>query len=382
MLNKQNTINSQLVITSYGLESVAGNQDFALFGAVAARLSCAAEDANHVVASPSGKGFDAALTAAMPKFSVFGPTDRLQLSLEGAISHAAEFLLNSKLEQKKHLILIVLPAERCNFIDKKEWQKSIQAELEQFSDLHFSFLKSDANVVKHLQIVSEKLNSNEFNSVLFAASDSLLDQLTIDILNEQKRLCSAALSDGLIPGEAAACVVIQKMDAKLDPRSQHVRAIIKGLAHVDEPNTGKADKKSLAGLGLAIKLASENAGQHPDNIDCVVRTGVTERRSAMEWLQTTNTVWPNTLPEQLRVAYQIGELDEPPKLKPRKMPEELDVSLALGEIGAASIPLGLVLACARFDFQYPSVNNCLVFEANDNPFRGAIFLDNPNAGYP
>ncbi len=379
MLNKQNTNNSQLVITGYGLESIAGNQDVGLLGAVAGRFSGAAEDANFAVSSPSGDGFSAALTAPMTKLSILEPNDRLLLSLEAALIQAAEHLVNNQLEQKKHLILIVLPAtSRSEFVDVKAWQKSIKTELPQFTDLHFAFLKSEVNVVQHLQRACEKLTSNEFDSILFAGSDSLLDQLTLDALIENRRLCSALQSDGVIPGEAAACVVLQKMD----PANQQVRAVIKGLAHVAEPNTGQADKKHLPGLALAIQSAAAMAGHHTDTIDCVVRTGATERRVAMEWLQTTNTVWPNMLPEQQRIAYQIGELDEPPKLKPRKMPKELDVSLALGEIGAASIPLGLVLACARFDFNYPVVNNCLVFEVNDYPFRGAVFLDNPQTEYP
>jgi hypothetical protein len=46
------------------------------------------------------------------------------------------------------------------------------------------------------------------------------------------------------------------------------------------------------------------------------------------------------------------------------------------------VPLSLVLACARFNFDHPMVNNCLIFEANEFPFRGAIFLENPQAESP
>lgn len=378
MLTNQNNNSTQLAITAYGLETVAGNQDFALFGAIAARLCSASEDSKHPVPSPSGEGFDSALTAPIPALTDLEPDDRMLICLTSAIGNAAQHLLDTNLEQKRHLVLIVLPADetkRSQFIDTKLWQESIKNELDSFSDLHFAFLKSDANVVKHIQSVCAKLSDNKLESILFAGSDSLLDQLTLDDLIENRRLCSAALSDGVVPGEAAACVIIQSVDVS----SKHNRAIIKGLSHADEPNSGKADQKLLVGLGKAIKGAATMAGQHTDTIDCVVRHGVTERRTALEWLQTTNAIWPNKLPEQLRVAYQVGELDEPPKLKPRKMPEELDVSLSIGEVGAASIPLGLVLACARFDFNFPSVKNCLVFEANDYPFRGVIMLENPQA---
>jgi len=37
-----------------------------------------------------------------------------------------------------------------------------------------------------------------------------------------------------------------------------------------------------------------------------------------------------------------------------------------------------VLGCARFNFKHPVVNNCLILEANEFPFRGAILLENPD----
>jgi hypothetical protein len=74
------------------------------------------------------------------------------------------------------------------------------------------------------------------------------------------------------------------------------------------------------------------AGQHPNDIDCVIRNSTTEQHNSLEWLQTTNAIWPNKVSEQQRVAFQAGELDEPPKPKQRKMPEELSTSTTLGEI--------------------------------------------------
>jgi 3-oxoacyl-[acyl-carrier-protein] synthase-1 len=59
------------------------------------------------------------------------------------------------------------------------------------------------------------------------------------------------------------------------------------------------------------------------------------------------------------------------------MPEELFTGISLGEVGAATIPISLVLGCARFDFNYPQVKNCLIMEANEFLHRGAILLENP-----
>jgi 3-oxoacyl-[acyl-carrier-protein] synthase-1 len=378
---KQNNTDSQLAITAYGLKAVTGDQDFALYGAVATSLSAAAEDSNQEVPSPVGDGFDPALTAPMPIFEDLDPDTRILLGLAEVIIKASQHLIEKHLEDRKHLVLIVLPAEaytRNQFIDTKEWQEIIKNELTEFSDLHFYFLKADANVVKHVQGACAKLNENEVESIIFAGSDSLLDQLTINELVENNKLCSNTISNGVIPGEAAASVVIQKITNK----SEQPRAILKALSNSPEPNSGKAHINKMTGLTKVIQTVSQMAGKIPDDIDCVIRNNTTEQQSAYEWYQTTQSIWPNKLAEQDRVAYQLGEITEPPKLKARKMPEELLTSATLGDVGAASIPLSLVVACARFNFDHPVVNNCLICEANEFPFRGAILLENPVANSP
>ncbi len=375
---KQTNTDSQLAITAYGLKAVTGDQDFALFGAVATSLSAATEDSGQEVPSPSGEGFDPALTAPMPIYEDFDPDARILLGLAEVVIKAAQHLLEKHLEDKKHLILIVIPAEahvRHQFIDTNEWQEIIKDEMTEFSDLNFYFLKADANVIKHVQGACNKLNDNEIESIIFAGSDSLLDQLTINELIDKNKLCSNTISDGVIPGEAAASVVIQKINSN----SEQPRAILKALFNTPEPHSGKAESNKMTGLTKAIQTVTQIAGKIPDDIHCIVRNNTSEQQYAFEWYQTTQTIWPNKLPEQERIAYQLGELTEPPKLKPRKMPEELLTSTTLGDVGAASVPLSMVLACARFNFNYPVVNNCLVCETNEFPFRGVILLENPVA---
>jgi len=120
----------------------------------------------------------------------------------------------------------------------------------------------------------------------------------------------------------------------------------------------------MDGLSNTIQKVTQMPKYHPDNIGCVIHRHSTEQHFELEWYQTTQLLWPNKLPEKDRVAYHVGELDEPPKLKARKLPEELSTALTLGEIVAASIPLSLVLAKALFNFDYPMVKNCLRCRVN------------------
>jgi len=377
MADTQNFTDTQLAITAYGLKTVTGDQDFALFGAIAANLTASSEDAFQEVPSRiKENSYDPALTAPISELEDFEPDIRMLLSLQSVLTDATEYLLDKKLEEKKHIVLIVLPAStfaRSQFINTDEWKEHLIEEFEEFSDLHFHFLKADENVTKHLQSACAALNEAKVESIIFVGIDSLVDQLTYQELIEQDRLCSSTITDGVIPGEAAASIVIQNVDVKKDKPL----AIIKGLTNIEEPNSGKAHSSKLTGLAQVIQSAAQIAGQVPDTIDCIVRNSTSERQTTLEWYQTTNTVWPNKLSEQESLAFQLGEVDEPPKPKPRKMPEELSTGQTLGEIGAASIPMSLVLACARFNFNHPAINNCLICEANEFPFRGAIFLENP-----
>ncbi len=376
--NKQKAPESHLAVTAYGIQAVTGNRDFALFGAVATMLTASSESSSHEVPSRSKENsYDPALTAAMPDFEDFDPHNKMLLSLLNAIIDSTEHLIDKKLQDEKHLLLIVIPASifgRSEIVDTKEWQESIAEELSDFSDLHFHFLKADDNVTKHLQSACAALTEGKVESVIFAGADSLLDTISCEELLLQNRLRSNTIADGIIPGEAAASVIIQKIN-----HPQQTRAIIKGLSFTDEPNSGKAHTSKMTGLSTVIQSTAQMAQQQPDDIDCVIRNHSSEQHYSFEWYQTTQSIWPNKLPEQERVAFQMGELDEPPKIEPRKMPEELFTSVTLGEIGAASMPLSIILACARFDFNYPTVKNCLVCEVTEFPTRGAIFLENPRA---
>jgi len=377
MLAKQHNTDSQLAITAYGVKATTGNTDFALFGAIATMLSSATEDSRIEVPSAADNGFDPARTAPIPTLADLEPNERMLGCLLSVVVDAVAQLSEHSLKDKKHLLLIVLPAttyERSKTIDKKQWQDDINKELAGFTDLHIHFIHADSNVTKQLQTACAALNDGKLDSVIFAGTDSLLDQVTCHDLITTKRICSTGNAGSVIPGEAAACVVIQKVGQN----NKQTRALITGITYTAEPNSGEADKTKLTGLSTVIQNVTQMAGQQPDNIDCLVLNGTNTPLMALELYQTTQTVWPNSLSEQQRVAFQQGEIEQP-KLKARNMPEQLDPNISLGEIGAAILPLELVLGCARFDFNYPQVKHCLICDVSEFPFRGAILLSSPHA---
>lgn len=108
------------------------------------------------------------------------------------------------------------------------------------------------------------------HAVLVAGVDSLLNTADINALLAQGRLLTSANSDGFIPGEAAACVLVTRLDAvaprAVDPQGgQHPRAPVLRVAGVgrdNEPDCLSAGKPSRGkGLALAIQQALAQAAQ-------------------------------------------------------------------------------------------------------------------------
>ena len=73
---------------------------------------------------------------------------------------------------------------------------------------------------------------------------------------------------------------------------------------------------------------------------------------------------------------QKGEVEAP---QPLDVPEpaHLQPNLCIGELGIAALAVHLIVAIGRFGFRYPPVSHCLVVEAGEAPWRGALVLTNP-----
>jgi len=375
-----NQVNSQhkIAITNYGLKCISGNTDFALFGAVAGNLVCSKEDPIFEAPTQFGEPTAPIISCPIPelenitevtermfeclRYTLLDTLDRLQEN------KPASFTINDKI-----LIYIITPdtsTDRGILLSKKQWLADLYESHTDFSQCKFHFNQSNISVAKHLQIASEQLLKNQFDVVLLCGVDSMFDEATCEQLGINRRLQTTKNADGIILGEAAACVVLERYS------NYPARAIIAAISSHTEQYAGKPHLHSLVGQRNAISECTQKSNIQIDDIDVIIHTTAGERATPMEWYQATQALWPNKLPEAQRVAYQLGEIDRP-VLKPRKMPEELNMGLTVGDVGAASVVMGLILACARFEFNYPNVNNCLINEANDYPFRSAIVLLNP-----
>jgi len=110
-----------------------------------------------------------------------------------------------------------------------------------------------AVALKHARAL---LQERKVKQVLIAATDSLLVEPTLDHFEENDRLLTSQNSNGFIPGEAGAALVVETVHARPEPQ-----LICHGLgfgvekAHVDSEEPLRAD-----GLTAAIKESLGDAG--------------------------------------------------------------------------------------------------------------------------
>ncbi|HYO51761.1 hypothetical protein [Archangium sp.] len=110
-----------------------------------------------------------------------------------------------------------------------------------------------------LRLAQELLGERRVSACLVCAVDSLLNAQTLLWLQQKQRLKTARNSDGIIPGEAAACVWVEDHPAPRRP----VLVTVRGLGLAREP-APLLSEEPLRGVGLAqaARAALEEAGLH------------------------------------------------------------------------------------------------------------------------
>lgn len=123
-----------------------------------------------------------------------------------------------------------------------------------------SFTRSGSpGLVEALFRARELLSSTAIPAVLVAGADSFLNPGDINDALSDERLLTSGCSDGFIPGEAAACLLVTRGPGK-DARSAGALTIT-GLGSADESETRQADLCSRGvGLASAIRKALDEAG--------------------------------------------------------------------------------------------------------------------------
>ena len=372
---------NNIAIVGMGLNCVAGREPVALFGAVGAHLGFTRPDPVLEAPSLTGDGVECIMTCAMPELDDEDPNDRMLTCMLPALSDVIESAQLYTESRENILVYLVVPgaeSARGQCLQIEDWYAILSDTLEELGDVEIRIKGTSQSVSEHLMFVTEGLQDDMWDTVIFGAVDSLVDELTCLELGKQQRIQTVDTNDGVIPGEAAGFIALERKD-KIRKIADLPFAWLKGISVEEEPNAALADQRRLKGLSSAIKAVLRVCDIGEEKIAALTLAMGTEQQAMLEWYQTENTLWPYVASEQERLALQMGEVDtiDP---SPPVIPEILNLHLSLGDIGVASMPVAMILACARFDFDYPICKRHFVLEAGDSPVRGVIYLKHPTNG--
>ncbi len=359
------------LITGIGLSCIAGDQPFALLGAVGAGLSGARPNPVLQVPVPGQKGEQPVMSAPVADLDgIDHPAERMAILSGLALARAAESLADD-MDGEKVLVVTLLPGQdtaRGAETRIDELEEVFRGQVPQLNSAVFRFVDRATGSTRPLIEVCRELACGAWQAVLFGGVDSLVDTVSCTELALAGRIMTAGGAEGMVPGEGAAYLVLQPGESE----TSEALARIAGAFQAEEPHSGQADCQKMTGLASAMEQALGQGNLSANSLCGVVLPFGADTAGSLEWHQASLKLWPagaGDPPEQAR---------QPSGQESHR--EEMPLHVALGETGAAAFPLSLALACARFEFAHPKLNSMLVCDAGDSPLRGAVLLQTGKKG--
>lgn len=362
---------TEAVIIASGLYCAAGDQAFALLGAVGGGLTLCRPDEGPPVPMPGEKGHGGFLSCP----AIDAPRRaglRMGELLRRALARLFRELPAENLHEPLELHLLVPPAQAParGALAAAEWERLLRGVPGFPGHARIQVTAAEEGSVPVLAEALETLGQTG-GTLLLGAVDSWFDDHLLASLAMAGDLFTENRHAGRIPGEAAAFVALQ-------PRGMadggKALARLRALAVEAEPEAGRPDETVLCGLARAIERVAQHAGRQPSDIDCLVAGLALDPRRQVEWQQAENRLWPVRLDEARREAMQAGELDAPqPDTGPER--EILDPAAVLGDTGVAETLLGLILAVERFSFAWPRQSAVVVTELGEQAARAALWVE-------
>lgn len=206
-----------------------------------------------------------------------------------------------------------------------------------------------------LPAVLGELATRQIDAVLLGGVHSDYDPDTIGALDAAGRIFSPENLDALIPGEAAAFVLLTRDDVArrlgLAPQAR-LRATGSALERATPSNDASAFEAQ--GLTAAVREATDDLAEG-ERVGWSITDHTFEMRRLYEWqaMQTrTHQRWGEPL-----------QIDSPAQ--------------RIGHLGAAALPLSIVLACEAWRRGYAPAPLALAFAGSDAGERGALLLAAP-----
>jgi 3-oxoacyl-[acyl-carrier-protein] synthase-1 len=257
---------------------------------------------------------------------------------------------NRKIEPRATpLVLCVSEQSRSGRIleDNNQFFLDLQGELRlEFHPKSRVIAMGHVSIVVALKHARDLFAQQRVKHVLIAATDSFLVAPTLAAYEEKERLLTSNNSNGFIPGEAGAALVVEPVY-----RNEQPQLICLGLgfgtekAHVDSEQPLRAD-----GLVAAIKDSLADSGCDMGDLDFRI-TDISGEQ------------------------YQFKEASLALSRILRKRKEEFDIwhpADCIGEVGAAMGPVMLAVLKTASEKRYSKGNRILAHLGNDDGKRSAM----------
>lgn len=370
-----------LAITGLGVACHAGDQPYALISSVLGQMSAGQLSDKHKIKQNDGS-YAVPRMAYVEEMADEKDRDRMYALATVALKNVlAQLSANVSLD--KTLVLLITETSlitRFKKIDTLHFKNYLTEKNSNLSSSVFRILQNDAiSSASAVRTAIAELNEGKWQAIIFGGADSLVSiYKCMDLLSED-RLNIVGKTEGIVPGEAAAFVILQVQE-EAAKNSTPVLAYLRGLGVAAEPNARESDLAATEGLPSAINQALTQAGMAATDIQGIVHNLGAETVQALEWYQTTQTIWPRRVDEQQRMAVQLGEIDQP-EIPDDPIPKIVLPYMTMGEVGAASLPIHLATALAWLEYAadqarwgFPQRYHLLVCETPDVAERGALII--------
>lgn len=375
-----------VAITGLGIACHAGNQPYALITSVLGQMSAVQMSKQYIIKASNGNA-GAARIAPVKEFAHHQTQQRFITLSATALAQAAA-QLPAAISPENVLVVMLAGADHAPDSESalQHLQHNLTQQAPRLAAASFRILPHTSHTgAQALHTASTELNEGKWHAVIFGGSDTLISMETCLSLAEQKRLNVAGKRSGLIPGEAAAFIVLQgKASAanNLRPALAHLR----GVGYASEPHARQADIEGTQGLVIAIQQAMTQAGMEAGDLHGIINNLGAETVHAFEWYQVSQKLWPRKASEQQRMAVQLGEIERA-DLPDDPIPTTLRPHLTMGETGAAALPMQIATALAWLEYDahqvqwgFPVRQHLLVCDTPDITERGALILSTESAG--
>lgn len=198
-----------------------------------------------------------------------------------------------------------------------------------------------------LHRASELFERGVADACVIAAADTLLQLRVVRWLEDQSRLKCSYVTDGLMPAEAAACLVVEPQERAVRRGAPAIATVAAFATRVESATILSNHPNTAAGLTTAVRAALEAASVQPPELSMIWSDLNGESYRAREWAFT-----------EVRLGIQTHS-------------ELLHPADCHGDLGAATDAALLAMAAMSVGTGWAGGRPCLVFAGSEGGARGA-----------